>query len=205
MANKKKHWREQQTKEYYYQQAKAQGYRSRAAFKLLEINDKYHLLKPKQVVLDLGAAPGGWSQVAKKLVGKKGIIVAVDCLEIKSLEGVDIIQGDLREQMTMQQVKGVLGKAQCDLVISDMAPNLSGVKVADQHRSMDLAQLSVDIAKKLLKPGGVIIIKLFQGVGFDEFVFNTRKLFKKLIIFKPKASSVISREVYCVGTGYTIY
>lgn len=205
MRDRKKHWREQQTQDYYYQQAKVQGYRSRAAFKLLEINKKYQLIKPKYKVLDLGAAPGGWSQVVRDIVGKQGRVVAVDCLEMKPIDGVEFIHDDLTNVHNKSTIHSLLGnKIYFDLVISDMAPNLSGVKVVDQHQSMRLAELSLEIAQEWLKPGGAIIIKLFQGIGFDEFLVLVRKLFKKVIIFKPKSSSGLSREVYCLGTSYTI-
>jgi 23S rRNA (uridine2552-2'-O)-methyltransferase len=191
----------------YVKEAQKAGYRSRAVFKLLEIQEKDQLLKPGQVVVDLGAAPGGWSQIAVSLVSKKGAgkqgkVFALDILPMEPLEGVDFIQGDFTEEGVYQQFLSTLGGREIDLVMSDMAPNISGMRVVDQPRAMYLAELALDFAQSVLKPGGDFVVKVFQGQGFDEYTKLMRTLFAKVLVRKPKASRQASREVYLLGRGF---
>ena len=186
----------------YVKRAQRDGYRSRASYKLLELQEKDRLIKPGQIVVDLGAAPGGWSQVAAELVGRKGRVIAMDILEMDSLAGVEFLQGDFREQEVMDKLLEMLGDAQVDLVISDMAPNVSGVAAVDQPRSMYLCELALDFAMQVLKPGGAFATKIFQGEGFDDFVREARNHFNRVVNRKPKSSRPKSREVYMVATGF---
>ena len=185
----------------YVKRANAEGYRSRAAYKLQQISAKDRLLEPGMVVVDLGAAPGGWSQVARKAVGSAGIVVAVDLLEFTQMPGVTAIRGDFHEQATLDQLEDVLGGRPVDLVLSDMAPNLSGIAVADQARSIALAELALDFAVKHLKPHGNFLVKTFHGAGYDELVAAMRRSFVELYTRKPGASRSRSSEVYLVGKG----
>ncbi|VAX03524.1 23S rRNA (uridine(2552)-2'-O)-methyltransferase [hydrothermal vent metagenome] len=183
----------------YVKQAQKAGYRSRAVFKLLEIQEKKRIIKPGQVIVDLGAAPGGWAQAAVPLVGKKGAIIAVDILPIEPIEGVVFIQGDFAEQDVHEQLLLAINGRNIDLVMSDMAPNISGLKAVDQPRAMCLAELALDFARGALKPGGDFLVKVFQGEGFDGYLKDVRKTFKKVVIRKPKASRPKSREVYLLA------
>jgi 23S rRNA (uridine2552-2'-O)-methyltransferase len=185
----------------YVKRATAEGYRSRAAYKLQQIAEKDRLLKPGMVVVDLGAAPGGWSQVAMKAVGGGGTVIAVDLLEIAQVPGVTAIHGDFREEATLQEVVSALEGRQVDLVLSDMAPNLSGIAAADQARSIALAEAALDFALKHLKPHGNFLVKTFQGAGYDELVATMRRSFVELHTRKPDASRSRSSEVYLVGKG----
>ena len=186
----------------YVKDAQKAGYRSRAVFKLLEIQEKDHLLKPGMVVVDLGAAPGGWSQIAAPIVGKSGRVIALDVLEMEPLQDVTIIQGDFTEQGVFERLITTLDGRKVDLVMSDMAPNISGMKAVDQPKSMYLAELAMDFCEKALKPGGDFITKIFQGEGFDAFLKVLRENFDKVVIRKPKASRPKSREVYILGRGF---
>jgi 23S rRNA (uridine2552-2'-O)-methyltransferase len=186
----------------YVKDAQKAGYRSRAVFKLLEIQEKDHLLKPGMVVVDLGAAPGGWSQIAAPIVGKSGRVIALDVLEMEPLQDVTIIQGDFTEQGVFERLITTLDGRKVDLVMSDMAPNISGMKAVDQPKSMYLAELAMDFCEKALKPGGDLITKIFQGEGFDAFLKVLRENFDKVVIRKPKASRPKSREVYILGRGF---
>ena len=186
----------------YVKEAQKAGYRSRAVFKLLELQDKDRLLKPNAVVVDLGAAPGGWSQAAVPLVGKNGVIIATDILPMEPLEGVEFIQGDFTEEAVFERLLAMIGERGVDLVMSDMAPNISGMKAVDQPRAMYLAELALDFASRVLKPGGDFLAKVFQGAGFDEYLRELRAGFDKVIIRKPKASRPKSREVYLVARGW---
>ena len=186
----------------YVQRAQREGYRSRAAYKLLEIQEKDHILRPGQVVVDLGAAPGGWSQVAKQLVGSRGEVFALDLLEMEPLPGVNFLQGDFREQMVLDRLMDLLAGRPVDLVISDMAPNTSGVLAVDQPRAMYLCELALDFARQVLRPGGTFVTKVFQGEGFDDFVRDLRSGFQRMVTRKPRASRPRSREVYLVATGF---
>lgn len=186
----------------YVQRAQREGFRSRAAYKLLELQEKDRLIKPGQVVVDLGAAPGGWSQVAGQLVGRSGMMFAMDILAMDPLPNVDFLQGDFREQAVMDQLLARLDGRAVDLVISDMAPNVTGNAAVDLPRSMYLCELALDFARQVLKPGGFLVMKVFQGEGFDELIRDVRSSFGKVLTRKPKASRPKSREVYLVAGNY---
>jgi 23S rRNA (uridine2552-2'-O)-methyltransferase len=192
-------WRDRQERDPYVQRARREGWRSRAVFKLEEIDQKERLLRPGMVCVDLGAAPGGWSQyVTEKLRGKTRII-AVDLLPMDTLPDVEFVQGDFLENEVFEQLLEAVGEAGADLVMSDMAPNISGTRAVDQPRSMYLVELALDMARRVLKPGGNFICKVFQGEGFDEFVRDARNSFERVRVIKPKASRRGSREVYLVA------
>ena len=195
-------WLDEHENDVYVQRARQDGYRSRATYKLLEINEKDRLFKPGMTVVDLGAAPGGWSQMAARLVGDKGHVVAMDILPMDGLAGVDFLQGDFREQEVLEQLLKMIGDQGVDLVISDMAPNISGMGVVDQPRAMYLTELALDMARQVLKPGGDFLVKVFQGEGFDEYMRDVRSSFNKVITRKPKASRPRSREVYLLARGF---
>ncbi|CAG1020467.1 Ribosomal RNA large subunit methyltransferase E [Methylococcales bacterium] len=182
--------------------AQQKGYRSRAVFKLEEIQAKDRLLRPGMSVVDLGAAPGGWSQYAAEKIGKSGRIIALDILPVEAIAGVTIIEGDFQEEAVLNQLLAALEGNPVDLVLSDMAPNMSGTRVVDQSRAMYLAELALDMARQVLRPGGAFVVKLFMGAGFDEFQKEARKSFTSLANRKPKASRDRSREVYLVGKGF---
>lgn len=194
-----KAWMQQHVNDPYVQQAKHLGYRARSAFKLLEIDAKDHLLKPCMVVVDLGATPGGWSQIAAQKVGERGRVIALDLLEMVGLPGVTFIQGDFTEDATLATLVDKLAGQPVDLVISDMAPNISGIVLADQARGFYLAELALDFAVKHLKPGGGFLVKVFQGGDFDAYLKTVRAHFKHVTIRKPEASRSKSSEVYLVG------
>lgn len=194
-------WLQEHESDVYVQRARQDGYRSRATYKLLEINEKDRLFKPGMTVVDLGAAPGGWSQMAARLVGDKGRVIAMDILPMDGLAGVAFLQGDFREQDVLEQLLKMIGDQGVDLVISDMAPNISGMGVVDQPRAMYLAELALDMARQVLKPGGDFLVKVFQGEGFDEHMRDVRSSFNKVITRKPKASRPRSREVYLLARG----
>ncbi len=195
-------WLNEHESDIFVQRARQDGYRSRAVYKFIEINDKDHLLKPGMTVVDLGAAPGGWSQVAAKLVGGKGQVIAMDILPIEPLDNVEFLQGDFREQEVLDQLLAIIADREVDLVISDMAPNTSGVEAVDQPRAMYLAELALDMARQVLKPDGNFLVKVFQGVGFEEYLRDLRSSFSKVITRKPKASRPRSREVYLLARGF---
>ncbi len=195
-------WLDEHENDVYVQRARQDGYRSRATYKLLEIDEKDRLIKPGMTVVDLGAAPGGWSQMAARLVGDKGHVVAMDILPMDGLAGVDFLQGDFREQEVLEQLLKMIGDQGVDLVISDMAPNISGMGVVDQPRAMYLTDLALDMARQVLKPGGDFLVKVFQGEGFDEYMRDVRSSFSKVITRKPKASRPRSREVYLLARGF---
>ncbi len=195
-------WLQEHENDVYVQRARQDGYRSRATYKLLEINEKDRLLKPGMSVVDLGAAPGGWSQMAARLVGDKGQVIAMDILPMDGLAGVGFLQGDFREQEVLEQLLKMIGDQGVDLVISDMAPNISGMGVVDQPRAMYLTELALDMARQVLKPGGDFLVKVFQGEGFDEYMCDMRSSFSKVITRKPKASRPRSREVYLLARGF---
>lgn len=186
----------------YVKKAQADGYRSRASYKLIEINQKDKLFRPGSVVMDLGSAPGGWSQIVAPIVGENGRVIASDILHMDSIIDVDFIQGDFTEEAVYNQILDVLGDDRVDVVISDMAPNLSGVNTADQYSSLYLVELALDMARNVLQPGGSFCAKVFQGVGYDEYVKDVRSSFNKVIVRKPAASRPRSREVYLVATGF---
>lgn len=192
-------WLSEHFSDEYVKQAQALGYRSRAVFKLKELDDKSRLLKPGVVVVDLGAAPGGWSQYAAQRIGKRGRIIALDLLPMEELPGVTFIQGDFREDAVLDELRQALEGRPVDLVLSDMAPNMSGNRVVDQARGMHLAELALDTAREILKPGGDFVTKLFQGPDVDDYVHSARELFARVSVRKPKASRDRSPEVYLVG------
>jgi len=186
----------------YVKKARAEGYRSRASYKLLEIDEKYRILNAGLNIVDLGAAPGGWSQVASRKVGKKGSVIALDLLEMPPVEDVTFIQGDFTEESVFAELMEVTGGAAIDLAISDMAPNLSGMKDIDQPRSIYLVELALDFAVQVLNKNGVLVVKCFEGEGIDEIRKNFRANFNQVTNFKPKASRGRSREIYILGRGF---
>ena len=201
MKSKNRSWIKQHVKDPYVKQSQVDGYRSRASYKLLEIVEKDRLIRSGMTVVDLGSAPGGWSQVAARLVGHTGRVHALDLLPMDSIAGVDFIQGDFTEEDIFDELLKIIENRPVDLVISDMAPNLSGNKAVDQPAVMYLAELAVELAEKVLTINGVFIAKLFQGQGFDPFVLQVRTLFNGVSIIKPDASRSRSREVYLVAKG----
>ncbi|MBT8102103.1 MAG: RlmE family RNA methyltransferase [Gammaproteobacteria bacterium] len=197
-------WRNRQERDPYVQQARRDGWRSRAVFKLEQIDKKERLLRPDMVCVDLGSAPGSWSQyVAQRLKGRARII-AVDVLAMDSLPDVEFIQGDFEDAEIFERLLAATGEAGADLVMSDMAPNITGSRAVDQPRSMALAELALDLARRALKPKGSFICKLFQGEGFDAFVVAARRSFERVKVMKPKASRPGSREVYLVARNYRL-
>ncbi len=192
-------WHHQHARDFYVRQSVEQGYRSRAAYKLMEIDDKDKLLRPGAVVVDLGCAPGGWCQVAAERMKEQGRIVGIDLLEMTGLNHVDFLQGDFTEEATLERLETLLRGHRVDLVLSDMAPNITGVNVADQARSYHLAELALDFAAKWLNPTGACVVKVFQGAGFEDYVRSMRDVFRVVVVRKPKASRDRSREVYLLG------
>jgi 23S rRNA (uridine2552-2'-O)-methyltransferase len=195
-------WLDRHFKDEFVQKSQKEGFRSRAVYKLQEIQERDRLIKEGQLVVDLGAAPGGWSQYAEQLVGSKGRVVAMDILPMDPIDGVSFIQGDFREEAVLEQLQELLQGSKVDLVISDMAPNVTGMAVVDQPRSMYLCELALDFARDCLKPGGGMAVKVFQGEGFDQYLRDLRAVFNKVVTRKPKASRPKSREVYLVATGF---
>lgn len=194
-------WLKEHFADQYVQKAQELGYRSRATFKLLQIQQKDKLIKPGMTVVDLGAAPGGWSQIVAPLVGPKGRVIALDILPMEPLENVEFIEGDFREETVLAQLEKLLDGKTIDLVISDMAPNMSGDDSIDQPRIMLLADLALEFATQHLRPGGTFLVKIFQGSEFQEYVQQMRGLFNKVIARKPDASRSRSSEVYLLGIG----
>lgn len=197
-----KGWLKEHFDDPYVKRAQKDGYRSRASYKLLEIQEKDRLLRPGMTVLDLGAAPGGWSQVASRLIGEKGRIIASDILPMDSIADVNFIQGDFTEDEVFEAILAAIGEQPVDLVISDMAPNMSGTPAVDQPRAMYLCELALDMAGRVLRPGGDFLIKVFHGEGFDEYFREMRGQFDKLVTRKPGASRDRSRETYLLGKGF---
>ncbi len=195
-------WLEEHFRDPYVKKSQQAGYRSRASYKLLEIQGKDHLIKPGMTVLDLGAAPGGWSQVAAELVGKKGTVIASDILPMDAIENVQFIKGDFTETQAYDEIIAALNGQRVDLVISDMAPNMSGISAVDQPRSIYLVELALDMASQVLVPGGCFLTKIFQGTGFDELLAQMRSKFNKVQSRKPDASRSRSREQYIVARGF---
>lgn len=183
----------------FVKKAQRDGYRARAAYKLIEIDDKDQLIKPGMTIVDLGAAPGSWSQVAAERLKGNGRVIALDLLEMQPVAGVEFIQGDFREDQVLQQLENSLAGKQVDLVIADMAPNISGISIVDQSRAAYLTELALEFSVKWLKPGGHFLVKVFAGSGFDEIVKNMRSQFEKVVTRKPKASRDRSSEVYLLG------
>jgi 23S rRNA (uridine2552-2'-O)-methyltransferase len=184
--------------------AQQEGYRSRAAYKLLEINEKDKLLKRGMTVVDLGAAPGGWSQIVADIVGSEGLVVALDILPMDPLPGVEVLLGDFQEEAVFNHLLATLDGREVDVVLSDMAPNMSGMRSIDQPKAIYLCELTLDLARNTLKPGGNMVLKLFQGEGSDEFIKECRRSFRKIVIRKPVASRARSREVYLLALNYFV-
>jgi len=195
-------WMKEHFDDPYVKLAQKEGYRSRAVYKLLEIDDKDHLLKPGMTVVDLGAAPGSWSEIAIRKLGHNSRLIALDILPMDSIAGVEFIQGDFTEQAVYEKLLETLGEQRVDLVMSDMAPNISGVKSVDQPRSMHLVELALDLAQKVLRKDGDFLVKIFTGTGLDEFKKLMRERFNKVIVRKPKASRPRSPEIYLLGRGF---
>lgn len=200
-AKTSKAWMKEHVNDFFVKQAKKEGYRSRAAYKLIEIAERDRLLAPGMIVVDLGAAPGGWSQVAAEKLGGRGRVIALDLLEMAALPGVTFIQGDFREPLVLAELKKNLGNRAPDLVISDMSPNISGISVVDQARGMHLAELALEFSADQLNSGGNFLVKVFQGAGFEEFLRTMRASFSRVITRKPEASRARSSEIYLLGLG----
>jgi len=195
-------WLARNARDEYVKRARQEGARSRAAYKLEELDRRDHLLRPGMTVVDLGAAPGGWSQYVKTRVGASGRVLALDILPMEPINGVEFLAGDFTEQAVLDSLMERLQGRPVDLVISDMAPNMTGVAAVDQARSMELAELALDFANQTLKPDGTILMKIFQGRGFNEFYAQMRQQFAKIATRKPQASRSESREIYLLGKGF---
>jgi 23S rRNA (uridine2552-2'-O)-methyltransferase len=205
MAKKRsssKAWLKEHREDPYVQRAQREGYRSRACYKLLELQQKDRLLRPGMTVVDLGSAPGSWSQVAAELLGDRGRIIASDILPMDSLSDVTFIQGDFTEEPVLQQILDALGDRKVDLVMSDMAPNMSGLSDVDQPRAIYLVELALEMCRQVLAPGGAFVAKVFQGEGFDALLADARASFGKVLTRKPAASRPRSREVYLVARDF---
>ncbi len=197
-----KKWLQRHVNDEFVKQSIKDGYRSRAVYKLIELDDKSHFLRPNQTVIDLGAAPGGWSQIASERVGEQGRVIGIDLLPIDPLPDVDFLQGDFREDADLQKLLDLMSGEQADLVLSDMAPNMSGMNAVDQPRAMYLCELALQFAVDHLKPGGTFVCKVFQGEGFQPFLQDVRSHFSKVSMKKPKASRPKSREMYLVAGNF---
>ena len=195
-------WLDEHVNDPYVKQAQKDGLRSRSSYKLIELNEKDKLIRPGMLVMDLGSAPGGWSQVAGGLVGEKGRVLATDILPMAALDNVEFIQGDFTDDAVFRQLLDNLDGNQPDLIVSDIAPNISGVAASDQASSMYLVELTLDMVRQVLKPGGNYVVKVFQGEGSDQFLKDVRSSFEKVVIRKPEASRPRSREVYFVAKGF---
>ncbi|HKY01433.1 MAG TPA: RlmE family RNA methyltransferase [Burkholderiales bacterium] len=192
-------WMREHVNDHYVQRAKAEGYRSRAAYKLMEIDAKDRLLRPGQIVVDLGATPGGWSQIAGRVVGPKGRVIAIDLVDMEPLSHVKFIQADFSEDSGLNLIEEELAGAKVDLVLSDMSPNISGIGMADQARSIGLCELALDFALKHLRPEGAFLVKCFQGAGFQELLAAMRSEFQSVVSRKPDASRGRSSEMYLLA------
>lgn len=197
-----KRWLDEHVNDPYVKKAQVDGYRSRASYKLIELINKDKLIRPGMLVLDLGSAPGGWSQVVAPMVEPRGRVIASDILPMDTIADVDFIQGDFTEQDVFDQIMEKLDGASAELVMSDMAPNISGIDAADQAASMYLVELALDMARQVLKPGGNFVAKVFHGEGYDDYIRDVRTSFDKVLVRKPDASRPRSREVYLVAKGF---
>lgn len=197
-----KAWLQEHFDDSYVKRSQEDGYRSRASYKLLELNDKDKLIKPAMTVVDLGSAPGGWSQVAAQLVGHNGRVIATDILAMDGMAGVEFLQGDFTEQDVVNELLGLLDGATADLVISDMAPNMSGMRDIDQPQVMYLAELALELARTILRPNGCFLVKIFQGEGFEAYQRDLRSSFQTVKVRKPKASRARSREIYLLALDF---
>jgi 23S rRNA (uridine2552-2'-O)-methyltransferase len=195
-------WLQRHVSDPFVKQAQRDGYRSRSAYKLTELNDKDRLIRPGMRIMDLGSAPGGWSQVAGKLVGAKGRVLATDILPMDPIKNVDFIQGGFTDDAVVAKLLEWLGGGKFDLIVSDIAPNITGIDSADQASSMNFLELALDTVRKTLKPGASFVAKMFQGSGSDQYIKELRTSFEKVLIRKPAASRAESREVYIVAKGY---
>ncbi|EXI76638.1 MAG TPA: SAM-dependent methyltransferase [Candidatus Accumulibacter phosphatis] len=192
-------WLREHVSDSYVQRARAEGYRSRAAYKLLQIDDREHLIRPGDLVVDLGASPGGWSQVVAKRQQGRGRVIAVDILVMEPLPGVLFLPGDFRQQAVLDRLQGLLQQQKVGLVLSDMSPNISGISLCDQAQGMHLAELALDFARQWLQPDGCLLVKAFQGFGFADFLAQMRQTFRQVVLRKPDASRDRSPEVYLLG------
>ena len=198
-SHSSKQWLRRHVNDPYVQRSRKEGYRSRSAYKLTEIDDRDKVLKPGMTVIDLGSAPGGWSQVAAKRVGAKGRVVAIDLLQMEPIPGVEFLQGDFNTDEGLQVVRRALGENRADVVLSDMAPNMSGIAVSDQARSMELAEIAFQFAALHLKRQGAFMVKIFQGAGYDDYLRQLRRSFEKVVVRKPEASRDESAEQYLLA------
>jgi len=202
-----KTWLKEHFDDEFVRRSQQDGYRSRAIYKLIEIDQKDHLVKPGMTIIDLGAAPGGWSEYCARKIGKKGRMIALDILPMEPIDNVTIIQGDFREDAVFEELMSVMQdgsieNGRADLVISDMAPNISGMGSVDMPRAYYLCELALDLARQVLKPGGGLLVKLFQGEGFEAYNRELKSSFSKVVMRKPKASRARSREIYALATGF---
>jgi len=195
-------WLQEHVNDPYVKQAQRDGYRSRSSYKLIQLNEKDRLIRPGMLIVDLGSAPGGWSQVAGRLVGEAGRVVATDILPMDPLKNVEFLQGDFTDEAVLKQVLGLLGGREPDLILCDIAPNITGIDSADQAASMYLVELALDFARQALKPQGDFVAKVFQGEGSDAYLKDLRSSFGKVLVRKPAASRPRSREVYVVARGF---
>jgi 23S rRNA (uridine2552-2'-O)-methyltransferase len=195
-------WLRRHVNDPFVKQAQRDGYRSRSAYKLIELNEKDRLIRPGMKILDLGSAPGGWSQVAGKLVGAKGRVLATDILPMEPIKNVDFVQGDFNDEAVVAQLLEWIGGGRFDLIISDIAPNITGIDSADQASSMNFLELALDTVRKTLKPGATFVAKMFQGSGSDQYLKELRTSFEKVLTRKPAASRAESREVFIVAKGF---
>jgi len=195
-------WLQRHVSDPFVKKAQLDGYRSRSAYKLVELNEKDRLIRPGMRIMDLGSAPGGWSQVAGKLVGAKGRVLATDILHMEPIKNVDFIQGDFTDEAVVAELLAWLGGGKFDLIVSDIAPNITGIDSADQASSMYFLELALDTVRQTLKPGATFVAKMFQGSGSDEYIKELRTSFDKVLIRKPAASRAESREVYIVAKGF---
>jgi 23S rRNA (uridine2552-2'-O)-methyltransferase len=200
-SHSSKQWLRRHVSDPYVQRSKKEGYRSRSAYKLTEIDDRDKLLRPGALVVDLGAAPGGWSQVAAKRLGARGTIIAIDLLAMEPVSGVNFVQADFSADAGLEAVRHALNGRLADVVMSDMAPNLTGIAISDQARCMNLAELARDFALLHLKPEGALLVKIFQGAGYDEYLLSLRRAFAKVVVRKPDASRDESAEQYLLARG----
>jgi 23S rRNA (uridine2552-2'-O)-methyltransferase len=195
-------WLQEHVNDPFVKQAQRDGYRSRSSYKLLQLNERDRLIRPGMLIVDLGSAPGGWSQVATRLAGEQGRVIATDILSMEPLKNVDFVQGDFTDEAVLNQVLELLGGRKPHLVICDIAPNISGVDSADQASSMYLVELALDFVRQALEPRGDFVVKVFQGAGSDAYLKDVRTSFDKVFVRKPAASRARSREVYVVAKGF---
>jgi 23S rRNA (uridine2552-2'-O)-methyltransferase len=195
-------WLKEHFSDIYVKRAKQEGFRARSVYKLMEIQERYKIIKPNMLVVDLGASPGGWSEYVVKLVGPSGKVFALDILSMQPIDGVEFIQGDFTQNSVVEDLCVRLNNRKVDAVLSDMAPNLSGLSIVDQVRSMDLSERAFVFAQKVLKPGGLFLTKIFQGAGFNAFLKNLRHNFAQVKVIKPEASRARSSEIFLLANGF---